>query len=98
MQAEVAGLPEGTEVEICMDDDCAVVPTQFFGGGNPIAIREIPADTFEPNEEFVVRLTLLDGNGGTVGTLTETRSFAKGSCSCLNFPYRWNDSSFDRWT
>ena len=93
----MAGLPEGTRVEICFDDDCAVVPTQLFGGGSPIALRDIPDGTFQPNQQFEVRLTLLDDAAGTVGTLTETRSFAKGSCSCLDFPYRWNGSGFDRW-
>lgn len=99
VQAEVAGRPEGTRVEICLDDDCQVVTTQDFGSGKPIAVREVADGELLPDERFRVTLTLLDDTGGAVGSSRDdTHSFSRGRCSCLVFGYRWTGSGFDEWT
>jgi hypothetical protein len=98
VEARLDGFSVGTRVEVCLNDDCQVVASQDFGvPGEPIAALPIADGQFQPNEKFDLRLTLLDGNGATVGTISERRSFSKSGCTCLGFAYRWVDDHFERW-
>lgn len=100
IEAQLRGLDVGTPVEICIEDDCDVVAAQDYSGDglNPIALRDIRDGELQPNQRFGLRITILDEDGGAVGTISEERTFAKdGSCSCLGFPYRWEGERFDRW-
>lgn len=90
-------LGDAAGAEICVNGACGTAREPIsYPPGWVERFFDDPATGVRDDEDFEVRITVLDDAGAPLASTTETRNFDVDPCRCLSFPYRWTGERIER--
>jgi uncharacterized lipoprotein NlpE involved in copper resistance len=79
--------------EICIDSDCTTV--RALAGADDV-FNGFNIDKWHEGRTVELRLTVFDGAGGVIDSLTEQRKMDSSDCACGVLFYDWKDGRLHR--